>query len=77
MTVDCAVFHVGHEQYWPDWFHQAVTDNRIVTKSGGWGQPIIAADVLIRGQYIRAHKDDYVVLDDEGMLSIRYGRHND
>lgn len=77
MTDCCAAFHVGHEDRWPDWFADAVTDNRIVTKSGGWGNPIEAADVLIRGQYIRAHKGDYVVLDAEGMLSIRYGKHND
>lgn len=70
-------FRVGHERMWPEWFHDAVSANDVVTRSGGWKQPISKAFVLIRGQYMEVNHGDYVVLNNDGTLGIQLHRTND
>jgi hypothetical protein len=51
---------IGVDRFWPDWFHQAVTDMQIITHGEGWGPATSATIRTLEGD-MHADKGDFII----------------
>jgi hypothetical protein len=57
---------------WPDWFHDAVTANHIITRGmGKYAEGPASCDVNTPEGVKTAHEGDWVTLTDGGALGVR------
>lgn len=58
-------FQVGSDRFYPDWLHDAVTANVVITHaaplSNGWGEPFDNADVKTLHGVVHAKKGDWII----------------
>lgn len=65
-------FHVGHERFYPDWLHDAITANIVVThgKPGHdhWKEPFDNCDIKTLEGVMHASLGDWIIQGVKGEL---------
>jgi len=66
-------FQVGSDRFYPDWLHDAVSKNSVITHAKndgteGWKQPFDHADIHTLEGVMRAERGDWIIQGVEGEL---------
>lgn len=65
-------FQIGSDRFYPDWLHNAVTKNTVITyadpASDGWKEPFFACDIKTLEGVMHASRGDYIIKGVKGEL---------